>query len=95
MALHPLVIDVDVVRDQGHNGWSIEPSGRFKIHHKEPESRDANQFLINLLAEKLHLSHSHITIVHGVEERIKRIKIGKDITREELIAALEAQEIKK
>ena len=95
MALHPLIIDVDVVKDQGHNGWFIEPSGRFRIHHKEPESRAANEFLIKLLAEKLHVSHSHITIVHGVEERIKRIKIGKDITREEIITVLEAQEIKK
>lgn len=95
MALHPLVIDVDVVKAPGHHGWSIEPSGRFRIHHKEPESRDANEFLIKLLSEKLHVSHSHITIVHGAEERVKRIKIGKDITREELIAVLEAQEIKK
>jgi uncharacterized protein YggU (UPF0235/DUF167 family) len=95
MALHPLIIDVDVVREQGHNGWTLEPSGRFRVHHKEPESRAANEFLIKTLAEKLHVPNSHITIVHGVEERIKRIKIGKDVTKEELIIALDAKEIKK
>ena len=52
MALHPLIIDVDVVREQGHNGWFIEPSGRFRIHHKEPESRDANEYLINIIGRK-------------------------------------------
>jgi uncharacterized protein YggU (UPF0235/DUF167 family) len=95
MALHPLVIDIDVVRDQGNNGWTVEPSGRFRVHHKEPESRDANEFLIKTLAEKLHVPHSHITIVHGVEERVKRVKIGKDITKEELIVVLDAKEFRK
>jgi uncharacterized protein YggU (UPF0235/DUF167 family) len=95
MALHPLIVDINVVADQGHNGWAVEPSGHFRVHHKEPESRDANEFLIKTLAEKLHIPNSHITIVHGVEENLKRIKIGKDITKQELIAALEAQEIKK
>lgn len=95
MALHPLIIDIDVVKDHGHNGWTVEPSGHFRVHHKEPESRDANEFLIKTLAEKLHVPNSHITIIHGGEERIKRIKIGKDVTKQELIDALEAQEIKK
>jgi uncharacterized protein YggU (UPF0235/DUF167 family) len=95
MALHPLIIDIDVVKDQGYNGWAVEPSGQFRVHHKEPESRDANEFLIKTLAEKLHISHSHITIVHGDEEHVKRIKIGKDITKQELIDVLEAQEIRK
>jgi uncharacterized protein YggU (UPF0235/DUF167 family) len=95
MALHPLVIDINVVKDQGHNGWFLEASGHFRIHHKEPESRAANEFIIKELAEKLHVPHSHITIVHGVEERVKRVKIGKDVTKEDLVVALDAKEIKK
>ena len=95
MALHPLIIDVEVVKDQGHNGWTVEPSGHFRVHHKEPQSRAANEFVIKALAEALHMSHGSITIVHGAEERVKRIKIGKDVTKQELIDALEAQEIKK
>ena len=94
MALHPLVIDVDVVKEVG-NGWAVEPSGRLRVHHKEPESRAANEFLIKALAEKLGVSSSHITIIRGVEERIKRVRIGKDVTKQELIDVLGAQELKK
>lgn len=95
MALHPLIIDIVVVKELHHNGWYIGPSGKLKVHHKEPESRDANEFVTRTIAEKLGISHGHITIVHGVEDRMKRVKIGMDITKEQLYEALEAKELKK
>jgi uncharacterized protein YggU (UPF0235/DUF167 family) len=93
--MNPLIVDIEVVREQGHNGWFVQPSGRLQVHHKEPESRDANEFVMRALAEKLHISHGHVTIVHGVENHIKRFKIGMDVTKEKLIEILEAKESNK
>jgi hypothetical protein len=93
MALHPLVIDIHVVKEGVGSDWFIEPSGSLRIHHKEPESRDANEFIIKTLAEALGISLSKITIVRGEEERIKRVKIGKDVTKDQLIEVLGAQKI--
>ncbi len=93
MALHPLVIDIHVVKEGVGSDWFIEPSGALRVHHKEPESRDANEFIIKTLAEVLGVSLSKITVVHGEEERIKRVKIGKDVTKDQLIEVLGAQKI--
>lgn len=95
MALHPLIIDVEVVKEPGSHAWFIEPSGRLKVHHKEPASRDANEFITKTLAEKININHSYITVIHGVEDPIKRIKIGHDITKDKLLELLHAQHIKK
>jgi uncharacterized protein YggU (UPF0235/DUF167 family) len=93
MVAYPLVIDIHVVKEVASHHWFIEPSGSLRIHHKEPESRDANEFIIKTLAETLGMPLSKITIINGVEQNIKRVKIGKDITKEQLIKALDAQKI--
>ena len=93
MELHPFLVDIEVVKDPQH-GWSIKHHGCLKVHHKEPESRDANEFVIRTLAEALHMNHSHIHLVHGVEGQLKKIKIGKDITWEQLVEILGAKSTK-
>ncbi len=90
MEVRPLVIDIDVRKDQQKHHWEITPSGSLQIHHKEPESRDANQFVINTIAVALGISHDHITILHGVELGKKRVKINKTFTFEELANILGA-----
>lgn len=94
MSLHPLIIDIDVVKEKLH-GWSIKHNGCLKVHHKAPESRDANEFVLRTLAEAIGMNHSHIHLVHGVESPIKKVKIGKDITWEQLVNILEAKSEKK
>lgn len=94
MALHPLIIDIEVIKEPGSHTWFIEPSGRLKVYHHEPESRDTNEFIIKTLAEKMKINHSYITIIHGAENHIKRIKIGHNITKEQLLELLDAKEIK-
>ena len=91
MEIRPLVIDVHVRKEQQKHHWEITPSGALQVHHKEPESRDANQYLIKTIAEALGISHGHITIVHGDESGIKRLKIGgKTVTFNELMTTLGA-----
>lgn len=91
MSLHPLIVEIEVVKDHNHHGWSIKHNGCLKIHHKEPESRDANEYVVRTLAEALGMNHSHIHLVHGVESPLKKVKIGKDITWEQLVEVLGAK----
>lgn len=87
MNLHPLIVDVEVVKAKSH-GWKIKHPGCLEIHHKEPESRDANEYIIRTLAEAIGTNHSHIHLVHGVESPMKKIKISKDMTWEQLVDKL-------
>jgi uncharacterized protein YggU (UPF0235/DUF167 family) len=91
MALHPLIIFVEVTPEHGYKGWHLLPGNKLKTYHKEPESRDANEYLMKTLAETLGISHSHITLIKGVETRFKEIKIGKDVTFEALCEALQVK----
>lgn len=93
MALHPLIIYVEVTPEQGYKGWHLLPGNKLKTYHKEPESRDTNEYLIKTLAESLGISHSHITIIKGIETRFKEIKIGQDVTIEALCEALGVKRI--
>lgn len=88
MALHPLIIKVEVTPTQGQHGWWIEHGEHLKTHHKAPESRDANEHIINTIAKALGISHSHITLLKGFETRFKEVRIGADVTREELLKKL-------
>ena len=92
MALQPLVVNIEVIPEPHKiSGWVRDWADVLKVHHKKPESRDANQFLIKTLSEKLGISLSRITIIKGAENRFKEVKIGKDITLEELCVILEAK----
>jgi uncharacterized protein YggU (UPF0235/DUF167 family) len=88
MVLHPLIINIEVSPTQGHHGWWIERGEHIKTYHKEPESRDADEYVIKTIAEALHVPNSHITILKGVESRFKEVRIGGDFTREQLLEKL-------
>lgn len=91
MALHPLIIKVEVTPTKGRHGWWIEHNEHIITHHNAPESRDANEYIINTIAQALGIPHSHITILKGFETRFKEVRIGADVTREELYKKLNVQ----
>ncbi len=88
MALHPLIINIEVTPDKQYKGWYLEPGNKLKTYHKEPESRDANEYVLKTIAESLSLPHSHLTLLKGFETRFKEVKIGKDVTFDQLLEAL-------
>jgi len=85
----PLIIEVKAVPRAGRHGWSLDKGGKLKVHLKSaPEGYAANKELIKSLAEAVRISQSKVEIVAGVESRNKRIKIGTDITFDQLLQAL-------
>ena len=87
------IVEVEVVPEKSMHSWWLDGAGRLKVHHHEPESFATNDFLIKDMAAKLHINHSKIALVHGMESRIKRFKVGGNVTLEQLIEALEAKKI--
>lgn len=93
MENHPFVVEVEVVPEHSAHVWWLDGAGRLKVHHKEPESFATNDHIIKDMAQKLGINHSKIVIVHGEESRRKRIKVGGNVTLEQLIEALGAKKI--
>jgi uncharacterized protein YggU (UPF0235/DUF167 family) len=92
MALHPLVVDIEMISEPGClSGWVLDVSGILKLYHKAPESREANEFIIKTFAEKLNIPRSRVILLKGFSNRFKKFKIGKDITLEELCKVLDAK----
>ncbi|TET06289.1 hypothetical protein E3J79_02440 [Candidatus Dependentiae bacterium] len=92
MALRPLVVDIEMISEPGRlSGWVLDVSGVLKVYHEAPESRDANEFIIKTVAEKLNIPRSRVVHLKGFSSRFKKFKIGKDISLDELCKALDAK----
>jgi uncharacterized protein (TIGR00251 family) len=81
-------IEVKVFPSAGRVKWLFE-NDRLKCYLLSPaEKNKANNELIKLLAQALKISQDKITIVLGATNRIKRIKIDKDLTLQDVLEAL-------
>lgn len=84
-----LTVTVKVVPSSGKNQWVLDKSGTIKCYLKSPAERGlANQELIRLFAKALGTTQNDVEIMAGATVRTKRIKIGSDITFEQLLAKL-------
>lgn len=84
------IFDVKVVPGSGKNGWKLGKAGELRCYLKsQPEKGLANKELIKLLSKDLGLPQEAVEIVAGATNRIKRIKIQKNIASfQELLALL-------
>ncbi len=84
-----LIIDIKVVPQAGKSGFVLDKSGRLKVFLKSPPEKGlANQELIKTLAKQLGIAQDKVELIAGHTSRNKRIKIGLDITFEQLLARL-------
>ncbi|MFZ5954016.1 MAG: DUF167 domain-containing protein [Candidatus Dependentiae bacterium] len=85
----PLLIEVKAVPQSGRHEWSLDKAGRIKVHLKNPaEDHKANSEIIKSLAEIVGIPQSKVEIVAGLASRNKKIKIGAEITLEQLLQKL-------
>jgi len=84
-----LVIDIKVTPSSGRQKFVLDKSGQLKCFLKSPpEGGKANTELIKLLAKKLSLSKSDISIIVGATTRRKHIKIDLNVSFNELLSLL-------
>jgi uncharacterized protein (TIGR00251 family) len=85
----PLLIEIKAAPQSGRHEWSLDSAGRLKVHLKNPaEDHKANHEIIKSLAEAVGIPQSKVEIVSGIESRNKKVKIGADITFEQLLEKL-------
>ena len=84
-----LVFDVKVVPSSGRVAWKLDKSGILKCYLKSPPERGlANKELIKLLSKALSVPQADVTIASGATSRKKRLRVGLDMTFEQLLNAL-------
>jgi uncharacterized protein (TIGR00251 family) len=87
-----LIIEVKVVPSSGKSGCILDKAGRLKCYLKSPPERnEANTELVKLFAKALKLTQNEVSIVAGATSRIKKLKIAKTMTEDELLAHLGIQ----
>ncbi len=83
-----LIIEIKVVPSSGRHQWKLE-GNRLKCYLKSaPQKGKANNELLLLIAQALHLPSSKIFLISGATTRIKRIKIDGAVTFDTLLKAL-------
>lgn len=83
------VFDVKVVPSSGRNKWILDSAGRLKCYLKSPPEKGlANRELVKLLAKALAIPKEQVSILAGATSRNKRIRVGVDITFDQLLGAL-------
>lgn len=86
------VFDVKAVPSSGRHKWVLDASGKLKCYLKSPPERGlANEELIKLLAKALKLPKDQISILAGATSRNKRIRVGVNMTFDQLLSALEIE----
>ena len=84
-----LVIEVKVVPSSGRSQWLLDKSGMLKCYLKNPPERGlANDELVKTLAKALGIPQAEILIIVGAASRTKKIKISRELTRDQVLAAL-------
>jgi len=84
-----LYIDLHVRPQSGKQGFKLDKAGRIICYLKSaPEKGMANSELLKVLAKALKVPQAAITIVAGQTSRKKRVHIAKEISQEQLYAAL-------
>jgi uncharacterized protein YggU (UPF0235/DUF167 family) len=86
----PCEFDVHVLEKRAHVHWGLDKNDQLQCHlTHEPTSDAANRELLKLIAEAVGTSNSKVTLVHGVQDHVKRIKISDhDVALEDVYQAL-------
>lgn len=84
-----LIIDIKVAPLSGRSAWKMDKNGQLKCYLKSaPEKGQANSELIQLIAKALRIPQTDIQIIAGATQRLKKIKIVGDISREQFFNAI-------
>ncbi len=83
-----LIIDIKVVPSSGRSVCKLENSSLKCYLKSAPEKGKANKELVKMLAKKVGVSSSKISIVSGETSRKKRIKIDADISFDHVLEKL-------
>jgi uncharacterized protein len=84
-----LIIQIKVVPSSGHTKWTIDKSGILKAYLKNPPEKGlANDELIKTIAKALKITQAQVTIISGATSRIKRVKINRELTYDQMINTL-------
>jgi uncharacterized protein (TIGR00251 family) len=84
-----LIIDIKVAPLSGRSAWKLDKNGQLKCYLKSaPEKGQANSELMRLVAQALRIPQTDIQIVAGATQRLKKLKIAADISREQLLKTL-------
>ena len=89
----PTIFEVKAVPSSGKTGFTLDSSGIIKCFLKSPaEDGKANRELIKAFSHALNIPQQEITILTGLINPKKRIKISSNLTEEELFACLNITE---
>lgn len=84
-----LIIEVKVLPQSGKALFIVDKSGILKCFIKAaPEKGRANKEVIDVIAKKIGIAKSLISIICGATGRKKLIKIHADITYEQILKTL-------
>ena len=84
-----VIIEVKVAPSSGRQQCIIDKSGTLKCYLKSPpEHGKANQELIKMIAKALNIPQIDVQIIVGETTRNKKININKNVTVNQVIAAL-------
>ena len=84
-----LIIAIKVVPNAGKQQCILDKSGHLKCYLKSlPEDGRANRELIKMLAQLCKIPQAEVSIIAGATSRTKKIKIMRELTREQLLHAL-------
>ncbi|MBA3751688.1 DUF167 domain-containing protein [Candidatus Dependentiae bacterium] len=83
------VVTVKVIPNSGKVSFSLDSSGRFKVHLKSlPVDGKANKELLQLFAKALEIPSADISIVSGLTSRLKRLRITGPLTLNDVMSKL-------
>lgn len=84
-----LTVSIKVVPQSGRLAWKLGKNDQLVCYLKAaPERGLANKELIQFLAKSLKIAQVDIILVAGLTHRLKKIKIERDITFDQLLHML-------
>ncbi|HZW60791.1 MAG TPA: DUF167 domain-containing protein [Candidatus Babeliales bacterium] len=84
-----IIIEVKVVPSSGKQQCILDKTGTIKCYLKNPPERGkANQELIKMIAKAVDVPQADVQIVSGETTRNKKVRINKNVTVDQVIAAL-------
>ena len=85
----PLVFEVKVVPSSGKSMCTLDKNNMLKCYLKSPAQKGkANKELIKMLSKALKVPQADLSIVSGLIARLKRVRVERDVTFEQLLVLL-------
>lgn len=83
------ILEIKVTPQSGKEGFVFDKNGVIKCYLKSPAEKGlANRELIKIIAQKLKIPQDSVELLSGHTSRNKRVKIAKNFTFDEFLAAI-------